>query len=143
LDVEDDALVKVGSSFVQCPMVVVSSASLTRLTQDLDREEEVQPFYRTMQINMELQELSILTYNNILSQAKPFSELLRNSSGPLRLTLLDHLEDTRARVAAHTRARVAARTTIGGNHDKYTERGSLGTRDFGHQASRANRDEQD
>ncbi|KFH74050.1 hypothetical protein MVEG_01263 [Podila verticillata NRRL 6337] len=135
LDVEDDALVKVGSSFVQCPMVVVSSASLTRLTQDLDREEEVQPFYRTMQINMELQELSILTYNNILSQAKPFSELLRNSSGPLRLTLLDHLEDTRARVAA--------RTTIGGNHDKYTERGSLGTRDFGHQASRANRDEQD
>lgn len=134
LDVEDDAFVEVGSYFVQCPMVVVSSASLTSLTQDLDREEEVQPFYRIIQINMELQELSISTYNNILSQAKPFSGLLRNSSEPLRLTLLDHLEDTRARVAA--------RITIGGNHDRSTERGSLGTRDFGHHASRANRDEQ-
>lgn len=98
-DLEKGAFVAVQSYDMMCPKVVVSSTSLQRLTQDLTNAEFIQDTYRTVESNAGLKELNISTYGrNVLHQAEQIVRLCRNSSRPLRLTLLDRMPDTLGRI---------------------------------------------
>lgn len=100
-DLQRGVFVEVHSSGTNCPEASVSTGSLQRLTQDIYDEEDELELYRMVLINTGLEDLRISTEGrNILHQVERISRLRCDSRCPLRLTLLERMQDTRARVVA-------------------------------------------
>lgn len=108
-DLEAGTFVEVHSSDMQLPDGVLTSGCLKSLTQHLTDAEKDQGLYYFLQANTGLQELNISTVGrNVLHQAEHVTRLWCNSSTPLRLTLLECMQDTRG-----MRSRIVAQVVIG------------------------------
>lgn len=93
--------VQIQTSDMQCPKTVVSSGSLKQLIQDLHDVESFREVYQLVHGNTGLQELCISTPGqHILDQFEHFAKLRHCSSGPLILTMIERMHDSRGRVLA-------------------------------------------
>ncbi|KAG0345351.1 hypothetical protein BG005_001330, partial [Podila minutissima] len=100
-DLHGGVFVEVHSSGTCCPAVSAFAGSLQRLTQDIYNEKEELELYRLVEKNIGLEALRISTAGrNVLHQVERISQLWPNSRSPLNLTLLERMQDTRARVVA-------------------------------------------
>ncbi|KFH74116.1 hypothetical protein MVEG_01329 [Podila verticillata NRRL 6337] len=94
----EGAFVEVHSFNMLLPEAVAPSKSLRVLTQYLLTDEFDQQFYDTIQTNIGLQEITIATYaRNILLQIELVSKARCISANPLRLTLIDRMDDDHGR----------------------------------------------
>ncbi|KAF9390106.1 hypothetical protein CPB97_009908, partial [Podila verticillata] len=107
----EGAFVQVHSINMLLPEAVAPSKSLRVLTQYLLTDEFDQEFYDTIQTNIGLQEITIATHaRNILLQIELVSKARYTSANPLRLTLIDRMDDDHGR----DHGRVVAQLDIAG-----------------------------
>lgn len=94
----EGAFVEVHSNNMLLPEAVALSKSIRVLTQYLLTDEFDQEFYDTVQANTGLQEINIATHaRNILLQIEHISKVRYISAHPLRLTLIDRMDDSYGR----------------------------------------------
>lgn len=107
-DLENGAIVEVHSDDDACPHGILSLGSLRTLGLHLSELSFDQEFFRIVQINTGLQEVNIShKRNDILHHAEHIVRMWHESASPVRLVLLDRMQDTQGRVVAELAIRGA------------------------------------